>query len=518
MGETTKIRTFVPHSFPKRAEKIIIQVMFNAYQYLRKNLSARLSVWVLASVTVLYLAVFVVMFIYTHRTVREESLEKADEMLNGTVQRIDNMMYQMEVSGRNMLWNIENHLDNPDAMALYGKKLVRSNRNIVGCAIAFEPNYYPEKGELFMSYSYWSPEIEDSVVTSHNPMEIEPYVMSGLPYPGHNWYFIPKKVGEACWIRPHAATDTILSSIITCGMPIREPGGRTVGVLAVDISLDWLSKTILATKPFPNSYCCMLGVQGTYLIHPDKTKLYHTLIKSVMKDEPDPRMGDVVNDMLAGNSGQSAVQLGGEDCYIIYKSLNQGHWSACMVCPESDIFAPNERLRLYMVAIALTGLWVILFFCLFFISRQLQPLDMLEESTQRIAKGEFDQTIPTTKRKDEIGLLQNSFSNMQKSLSEQVKEIHQLSGLLKERNDSLSEAYAKVQESDQMRTTFIHQIADNIIPPTKVIDTAISKLYHSYATLTKEDVRSLTKMVMAQIGIISEQLDKMTEISTNKKA
>ena len=492
--------------------------MFNPYQYLRERFSARLSVWVLASVIILYAATFAVIFVYAHKAIEDESLAKADEMLNGTVLRIDNMLHNMEVSGINMLWNVEHHLDDPDAMVAYSRELVRNNRNIVGCAIAFEPNYYQEKGEFFVSYSFWSPYYKDSIVTNHNPMEIEPYVNSGLPYVGHNWYFIPKQENTICWVRPHAATDSILSSIITCGMPIHEPSGKVVGVLAIDISVDWLSKTILATKPYPNSYCCMLGVQGTYLIHPDKAKLYHTMIRDVMKNEPDPRVENVVNDMLAGNSGWSAVQLFGEDSYIIYKSLNNGHWSACIVCPESDIFAPNERLQLYMIVITLTGLWIILFFCLFFINRQMQPLDMLEESTQRIAKGEFDLAIPTTNRKDEIGTLQNSFSSMQKSLSNQVNEIHQLSDLLKERNESLRSAYDKVQESDQLRTTFIHQIADKIVPPTKVIDTAITKLYHDYSTLTKEDFQSLSKIVMTQVKIINEQLDKMTKNSTKKKA
>lgn len=492
--------------------------MFNPYQYLRKRFSAHLSVWVLASVIILYVATFAVIFIYTHRAIEKESLAKAEQMLNGTVLRIDNLLHQVEVSGTNMLWNIEHHLDDPDAMTAYTQEIVKNNRNIVGCAIAFEPNYYKEKGELFMSYSFWSPGYRDSVVTNHNPMEIEPYISSGLPYVGHNWYFIPKQENTTCWIRPHAATDTLLSSIVTCGMPIHEPDGKIVGVLAIDISVDLLSKTILATKPYPNSYCSMLGVQGTYLIHPDKTKLYHTLIRDVLKDEPDPRVGKVVNDMLAGNSGCSAVRLFDEDSYIIYKSLNNGHWSACIVCPESDIFAPNGRLRIYMIVIILTGLWIILFFCLFFINRQLQPLDMLEESTERIAKGEFDQAIPTTNRKDEIGTLQNSFSSMQKSLSNQMNEMHHLSDLLKERNDSLSTAYAKVQESDQVRTTLIHQIADKIVPPTKVIDTAINKLYHNHSTLTKEDFQSLSKMVMAQINVINEQLNKMSELSTTKKA
>lgn len=486
--------------------------MVNPFQFLHKKFSARLSLWVLFSVTILIVAALTIMFRFSHNAIEKESLAKAEETLNGTVHRINNMLYEVEVATTNMRWNVEHHLDNPNAMTVYTREIVKNNPSIIGCAIAFEPNYYKERGELFMTYSYRDKAQPDSIVTNHNPMEIEPNYLSEVPYMAHNWYFIPKKENTVCWVRPHAPTEKVLSATVACCMPIHEPNGRVVGVLTANISVDWLSSTILNTKPYPNSYCCMLGVQGTYIIHPDSTRLYHALVRDIIKDSPDERVEGLVESMLAGESGCRAVELSGENDYVLYKSLNNGHWSACIVCPESDIFSANERLEHYMIGITIFGLMVIFIFCMIFINQQMSPLDMLSRSAQRIAKGEYALAIPATKRADEIGTLQNSFSSMQKALSQYIEEISQLSTTLKERNVSLNDIYAQIQESDMMKTTILHKIADKMIPPVKIINSMVRNVHDNHANMKPEEILPVSDIILKQIKIVTDLLDKMTNV------
>lgn len=482
------------------------------------SLTTRLSLGVLLSVTLLFVAALFIMFHYSRLAIEKESLAKAEETLHETTHRINNMLYEVEVATKAMCWNVEHHLDNPDLMAAYTRQIVKDNPAIEACAIAFEPGYYPQKGELFMAHSYKDKLEDNAITTSFNPMEIEQHFMSSLPYPGHNWYFIPKQAKEICWVRPHAATDTILSSIITCCMPIRDPQGRVVGVIGSDVSVDWLSTTVLNTKPYPNSYCCVLGVQGTYIIHPDTRKLYHTFVRDIIKDSSDDRVEKLVDSMLKGEAGCKAVNLFGVDSYVVYQPFNNGHWSACLVCPEEDIFSASVRLEGHMMAITAIGLMIIFFFCMAFINVQMRPLSMLTKLTTRISKGEYNLPIRGTTRSDEIGTLQNAFHTMQNSLQIHMLEINRLGQALQERNESLNRIYAQVRNTNRMNTLTIHRIADKMIPSAKIIESSVLKLQSSHEKMKQEEFSTLSDIVLQQIKNITDLLDKMLKKTQPKKS
>ena len=107
---------------------------------IRTTLVARLGAGVLAVVTFLFVAALFVMFRFSHQAIEEEAIEKAMHTLEGTSQHIDNILHEVEVANRQMLWNVEHHLDNPDVMAAYSRQIIKSNPHLLGCAISFEPH------------------------------------------------------------------------------------------------------------------------------------------------------------------------------------------------------------------------------------------------------------------------------------------------------------------------------------------------------------------------------------------
>ena len=236
------------------------------------------------------------------------------------------------------------------------------------------------------------------------------------------------------------------------------------------------------------------------------------MVREEVKDEPDERVSEVVEAMLAGEDGIRSVELRGKDCYVLYKSLNNRHWSACIICPEKDIFSANRRLLLYMVAITLLGILLIFLFCWRFVSWQFAPLNMLAKSAQRITHGHYKDTIPSTSRKDEIGILQNNFSAMQTSLAHHIDQMNFLSETLKERNETLGAIHEQVREGDNMKMNLIHKIADKMILPIKGIDSVVSELDEKRSSLTRENLQSMSDEVMTHTKSITDLLDKMLEI------
>ena len=485
-------------------------------QYFRKTLSARICLWVLMSVTILLVTALVVMYRYAHNAIEKESLAKAEQMLNEKVLNIENMLHRVDVATTNMRWNVEQHLDDPDVMVKYAMQMVRNNPDIVGCAISFEPNYYPQKGELYTTYAFRPEPKSEEILMTHDPFIIQPTEYKDVPYVAVNWYFIPKKENTTCWVRPHAPNDTVNSNIVTCGMPIHDRQGNTVGVIASDISVTDFSSAILSTKPFPDSYCAMLGVQGTYIVYSDSTYLYHKMVREVVKDEPE-NVRAMVESMLAGEDGICSVNLFGKDSYVLYKSLNNKHWSACIVCPESDIFAASQRQHFYMVVIMLVGILLIVFFCFYFVNKELEPLNMLARSAKHITQGNYNTPIPSTSRKDEIGILQNNFGAMQTSLSRHIQQISQVSEELNARHEELGIVHARVKEADNIKMNLIHKVADKMIRPIKGIDGIVAELDERRADLQKSALQTMSEELMAHTKVITDLLDQMHDIPKQKK-
>ena len=88
---------------------------------------------------------------FSHKAIHKEAMNNAEQMLEATVQDIDNILLSVEQTTGNVYYDMLQHLDNPSRMYTYSREIVASNQNIVGCAIAFKPGYYPGKN-LFMAY------------------------------------------------------------------------------------------------------------------------------------------------------------------------------------------------------------------------------------------------------------------------------------------------------------------------------------------------------------------------------
>ena len=204
---------------------------------------------------------------------------------------------------------------------------------------------------------------------------------------------------------------------------IKDRQGQVIGVINTSLSMNWLSQTISAVKPYPNSYSIMIGRGGTYFVHPDTTKITRQTIFTQTLEQPDTAMTALGYAMQHGEEGMKHMNIGGKDCYVFYKPLGQTGCSMAIVCPESDIFGGFDRLRRTIMTIVTVGLLLMLYLFIRIITRELKPLRRLAKEAETIASGQFDAVLPDFQRIDEIGQLSHSFGNMQQSLVKYIEEL-----------------------------------------------------------------------------------------------
>lgn len=485
-------------------------------KFIAKTLSVRLSLMIVFSIAMLLMAMLFVMFHYSRKSIKEEALQKVSQALEGTVQHIDNILLSVEQATGNMYWPLLEHLNQPERMYTYSRQLVETNPYIIGCAIAFKPYYYKDR-EYFMAY-YHRQDINDPT----SPI-VQNDSYGNRPYNEQVWYTVPVETGKPYWTDPLREEGKKDEPITSFCLPIYGAEGKRVGVLAVDVSLHVLSDIVLATKPSPNSYCTLLGRDGSYIVHPDSSKLHQQTIYDQLNSDSSPEAISAAKEMLSGKTDYKAFTLGGQDYYVFYqpfkrmavqgRSMEELSWSVGIVYPQDDIFGDNTRLLYYVLAIAITGLLLLLVLCLWFTHRQLKPLRLLTRSAHRIAEGHYDEPIPDSDQHDEIGMLQNHFKSMQQSLAEHISELDQLTANLQQQGQVLSTAYEQAKEADRMKTAFLHNMTDQMLVPIADMKKDVAILCDQLTVLEQEEFNSVVDDIQQQGKVVTVLLNNLLKVS-----
>lgn len=439
-----------------------------------RTLSLRLSLRVIAALATLLLLALSVMFYFSRKAVKEEVLRNAQQTMESMIYRIDNILLSVEQASGNIYWKIFNNLHNPEKVENYTKKLVEVNPYITDCEIIWDT---------------------DSSTTD-KPL--------------------------AGWIDPQLVNISEEEPVGIFTLPIFDKQKKT-GSMVVKVSLAQLSKIVLDAKPSPNSFCTVLRKDGTVIVHPDSSILNKDIFLLTKKD--DPSMTEAALEMIDGKAGYREIKLDGESYYVFFKPFKrtavQGRmmaemgWSAGIIMPENDVFGDYIRLHYIVLTISFIGLLLLFLSCFIFVMRELLPLRKLEKSARHIAEGNYDETIPSSRRQDEIGRLQTHFSEMQKSLSTRVGEMQHLSDTLKERGETLQAAYEKTKAADRMKTNFLHNMSDEMMNPVSVIHKTAIAFSNKFSELTEEESTRLVDEIQHQGGKITSILNNM--ISESEK-
>ncbi|MBR5921850.1 MAG: SpoIIE family protein phosphatase [Bacteroidales bacterium] len=385
--------------------------------FVKRSLATRMSLVTVFFAAIILIAALGYMFNVSRQAIRKEAVNRATNQLENTVLRVINILDQVEVAANNTAWLINRHLDSPELMFEYSRRILENNPDLNGCSIAFEPNFFPGRGRYFSAYSYNNNGVIETTQEGNEHYE----------YFYLDWYQLCKLLDRPVWTEPFMDynPENIYSQdmIASYCQPLKDREGKYIGTLSVDLSLSWLSNTISAVKPYPNSYSIMIGQGGTYFVHPDSTKLVYQTIFTESMEHPDTAMVNLGHAMQRGEEGMRQLKVNGEDCYVFYKPLSTTGWSVAIVCPESDIFGGFNKLRRSVTGTVIGGLLLLMLVCGRFIRHEIKPLTKLARQAETIASGDFSVTLPEEGRTDEIGQLSESFTNMQHSLVNYIEEL-----------------------------------------------------------------------------------------------
>ena len=113
--------------------------MKDSLRIISKSLSAKIILWIAVLTGMVFLASLGFMFTQSRKFVRNEAFNRAEQVLDNTVQRVTNILDHVEVATDNFDWLPVRHLNAPDSMYVYSRRILELNPDLRSCSISFEP-------------------------------------------------------------------------------------------------------------------------------------------------------------------------------------------------------------------------------------------------------------------------------------------------------------------------------------------------------------------------------------------
>ena len=298
--------------------------------------------WITAAFGAALALLLAAALIYSRQIIQQQAMDDAVKSLQQVMERTDRHLHQIEAAADSLIPKIEQHIDQPDMMFAYSRELLKQHPDLKGCSISFDPYFYKEKGQYFSAYSYKK---GNRIVTEQEGNDNYQYFYM-------DWYVIPRMLYHSYWIEPFAEKSTsgiVVNDIMTsyC-QPIQGGPDKTVGILSADVPLSWLADQIENYQPMPKSYCMLLGRGGSYIVHPDSTRLLYETIFTSTIEHPDTALTSLGRAMTDGETGYKSLRLDGVDSHVFYMPFRQTGWSIALVCPN-EVILSNYRLLLYFL-------------------------------------------------------------------------------------------------------------------------------------------------------------------------
>ena len=337
---------------------------------------------------------------------------------DGIASNIETMLQFAKTVTYNNRTVVEANMDSPERVFGALEQIIKINKRLAGCFVAFEPNYFKGQGRWFEAYAYQTDSAHVDFRQIGSPQH---------DYFNGAWYQRGLSIERS---DDGYLTDLYYDDSVNRGMfisyvvPVFDRQGRKVGVYGVDLSCEMLDMAIDKTmrnvrKEFMVDAQSDIGEDG---------EIYFSIQILDSKGNRIAGSDSLDVSMLKGkqvlvDSELDIKDLKGTPYYINTKQLGTTDWTLVVFQHSDLVFTWGMVIVLIILICMGIGCLVIFFFTSRSIHRATRPLSFLSKSAQEVARGNFDAPLPTFKHNDEVAQLRDSFGIMQQSLKQYMEDL-----------------------------------------------------------------------------------------------
>ena len=204
--------------------------------------------------------------------------------------------------------------------------------------------------------------------------------------------------------------------------PVYTGNSEISGVVYFRMDADFMSNILEQISISKNSYTYLVDGNGMVIVHPDETQIGTYNIT----DKKDG-LGNIADKILSQKSGAGTYSRKNTEYICGYSPIaGTDGWTVVVTAPKEDFMDPiYEAMRTFLVVdiIALV-LAMILAGC--FSEKIGKAVQHVSRQLAFLSSGDLEHEIEPSKRKDEIGHLQNSARELQQTFKEMIGETNRI--------------------------------------------------------------------------------------------
>ena len=389
----------------------------------KRSFANRLSLRIMAVLIVVSTIIMIAVYLITKDSMAHEAEARYEGIILHTNEKIRGVLSDVYVAAINNVNVIERDLNDPDLLQQHLERMVSQNQYMSSCRLIFESDFYPQKGHNFEIYAWRD---SSGVVRGKQMNERHPDFLV------HAWYKRAFEQEEDDWTPPYldrAASQQLTTTYLT---HIHDKRGRKVGMLGADVSLEWLRKRhnredAEIHKRYEQgfseqSYSFIIDSDGTYLIHPDESRVLKKKFQDIAAESPDTLDDVMARRMLNHESGSCRIANDGLDCWVFYSYVKYADWTVVIVVPEEIINHKGNLLAGIILFVFSVGLLLIYLLSSHLIKKNMRLLARFATAAREVAEGNFHIELPEVKSR-EVDALREAFKDMQGSLVNYMEEL-----------------------------------------------------------------------------------------------
>lgn len=260
-------------------------------------------------------------------------VEYYQKRVTAEINRMNAVIEAVQKTPQDLAYILEFHDTSKDEVKILLESVLFNNPELYGSAIAFEP-YSNHKDTLFDS-RYMYRNVDQLVFTNLND--------SSYNYFYRDWYLIPKTLNKAIWSEPYYDEGGGYFLMSTYSVPFYKFDGKDekfYGIVTVDVSIEWLTRTVEAVGRTLNGKAYLISENGTILSAPNKDLIFHETLFTLAKELNLPVLRKIGRELQHGKSGHIKLEkvINNEQGYAFYAPIKANKWGLIILIPKSELF------------------------------------------------------------------------------------------------------------------------------------------------------------------------------------
>ncbi|AEV37199.1 methyl-accepting chemotaxis receptor/sensory transducer [Pseudovibrio sp. FO-BEG1] len=332
-----------------------------------------------------------------------------------------------------------------EQVANIARDFFSNNPTIDGLTTSFEPNTIGEDA-AHVGQDYNSEAGRFSPYFSRKDGKTGWRIAGADEADADSWYGLPLRLGRDVVTPPYSFEsqgDTVMA--VSMSSPVFNENGKAIGVVTGDVFLNGLIASLEASRKFKSGFVGLVSDDGKWVAHSN----------TELKGEEIP--ADIAQLIIDAGTQPTVIELGDKEIatYPLTLRGTEQVWSAIVTVDKAELLAAANTTRTNAIITALICLALGVVVLWFVGSSIAKPVVGITARMNSLTKGNVDEPVAFTDRKDEIGQMAKALEVFVSNAVERLK--------LQSESEQEQEARALRQKHiDELITDFDDTIQESL--------------------------------------------------------